>query len=71
MFDGLEEYSINCLDNVYNNSLLNISSQRSDHKKLNLKKDTKEWSKLCDENKLICTKPFTKYYKFNVVLWGS
>lgn len=65
LFDGLDESppSIRCLDKVGDNSLLfNISSPRSSCKKLNLKKDANDRSKLNNENSCVImhTKPLAK-----------
>lgn len=64
LFDGLEESppTMNCRDKVGDNSLLfNVSSPRSGCKKLNLKKDINDCSKLNNGNSMIIhTKPLAK-----------
>lgn len=65
LFDGLEEFppSMKCRDKVGDNSLLlNVSSPRSSCKKLNLKKDANDHTKLNNENScmIMHTKPLAK-----------
>lgn len=60
LFDGLEESppSMKSRDKIGENSLLNISSPKSDCKKLNLKKSLNDSSRL--NSMVIHTKPHAK-----------
>lgn len=63
LFDGLEESppSMKNRDKVGDNTLLlNVSSPRSNNKKLNLKKDTNDSSKLNGNSIIMHTKPLSK-----------
>lgn len=63
LFDGLEESppSLKNRDKIGDNTLqLNISSPKSGCKKLNLKKDLNESSKLNGNSMIIHTKPLAK-----------
>lgn len=63
LFDGLEDSppSLKNRDKVVDNTLLNMSTPKSGCKKLNLKKDTSDCSKLSHGNSVIMhTKPLAK-----------